>query len=545
MMTHQLNTYVENPDKVSPENAKSGLRSTFSILKGGLNSTLGSLDKGDKSYDLYKKMKDEVDILDGHIKGLSADENNKIAAAVRLASISGDPKAIDKVVDNQLKGLAENREETAGSLKKVLHTASSTGSLGAMSGTMNLVSAAMQLANGGKGMTEDQKIAAARDLVGGLSNTNDFLKFGSNIVETLGGKHSYDPAVDKNGKRQPKINATQWLGLLDDNFPDIWGKQKTAKSDALADAISKRVQKSSDTLKDLDAANLSPTEVKEYDKTVQSLGEKMGIKDIPGGAGLDKPNNFAKAAGRSFLRFMGGSGLDLTGGVMDIVSGARKLKKAKTALEKADAGISLAGGISGTGMAISNTVAMFAPKGAHLAGKLAGDLASTVVRGLSIGARAAGPVFAVAGLVFGVAGTLIAEAVEHAKMQKLTDSQGQFFKDLAAAGVTQDDWGDKLEYARYATYMYGGRDSPDDKSIFEYQSDEWKHFQETENKRGSALARLAPYLHKDGDPDNKNLWEEFLSGSTTVLGAHGHDRKTDDWRPWDDTDMDAGNDKSA
>jgi uncharacterized membrane-anchored protein YjiN (DUF445 family) len=542
MMTHQLNTYMENPDKVSPENVESGLKSTFSMLKAGINTALGSLDKGDKSYDLYKKMKDEVDILDGHINGLTSEENSKIAAAIRLATASGDAKAIDKIVDTQLKGLGSNREEAAGSLKKVLHSASSTGSLGAMSGTMSLVSSALQLANGGgwKDMSEDQKIAAVRDLVGGLSWTNDFLKFGSNIVETLGGTQKMDPAVDTDGKPKPKIKATEWLGLLDENFPDIWGKEKAAKSDALAEAISTRVQTSSETLKNLDVTNLSPDELKDYDKTVKSLGEAMGVKDIPGGGPDSKKPSTAVAAGRSFLRFMGGSGLDLTGGVMDIVSGARKLKKAKTALEKADAAFSLGGGASGTGMAISNTIAMFAPKGAHLAGKLAGDLASTVVRGLAIGARIAGPIFSVAGLIFGVAGSLIAEAVEHAKLQKLTDSQGQFFKDLASAGVTKDDWGDKLEYARYATYMYGGRDSPDDKSMFEYQADEWKHFKETEGKKGSALARLAPYLHKDSDPDHKNLWEEHLSGSTSSSGPHGSERHTDDWRPWGNTDMDAG-----
>ena len=120
---------------------------------------------------------------------------------------------------------------------------------------------------------------------------------------------------------------------------------------------------------------------------------------------------------------------------MEIVE-TRKLKNAKTALEKTDAAFTLGGGASGTGMAIANTISMFAPKGAHLAGKLAGDVAATVIRGLAIGARVAGPIFAVAGVIFGVAGTLIAEAVEHAKMQKLTDSQGKFFKDLADAGVT-------------------------------------------------------------------------------------------------------------
>ncbi|MGK9522629.1 hypothetical protein O6471_24340, partial [Salmonella enterica subsp. enterica] len=89
--------------------------------------------------------------------------NKQIAAAIRLAAASGDPKAIDKVVDTQLKGLGANREAAAGSLKTVLHTASSTGGLSAMAGTMNLVSGALQLANGGGNMTDDQKIAAAKD----------------------------------------------------------------------------------------------------------------------------------------------------------------------------------------------------------------------------------------------------------------------------------------------------------------------------------------------------------------------------------------------
>lgn len=548
MMTHQLNTYMEDPGKVSPENTESGLKATFTMVKAGINTMLGSLDKGDKTYDMYKKMKDEFDILDGHIAGLKPEDNSKISAAIRQAAASGDAQTIDKVVDAQLKGLSGNREETAGSLKKLLHSASSTGTLGAMSGTMSLVSGALQLANGGgwKDMTSDQQIAAVRDLVGGLSWTNDFLKFGSNIVETLGGTQKMDPAVGGDGKPEPKIKATAWLGLLDENFPDIWGNKDT-KADKLSTEINDRIAKSSETLKSYDVTQFTPEELKEYEKTIQSIGEAMGVKDTPGSKPTPdgtKPNT-AVAAGRSFLRFMGGSGLDLTGGVMDIVSGARKLKNAKTALEKADAAFSLGAGASGTGMAIANTVSMFAPKGAHLAAKLAGDVASTVVRGLAIGARVAGPVFAVAGLIFGVAGTLIAEAVEHAKMQKLTDSQGKFFKDLAAAGVTKEDWGDKLEYARYASYMYGGRDTPDDKSMFDYQSDEWKHFKETEDEKGSSLSRLAPYLHKDSDPDSKNLWEKFLAGGTSSSGPHGSERHTDDWRPWGSTDMDTGKKATA
>lgn len=55
MMTHQLNTYMEHPDKVSPENAESGLKASFTMIKGGINAALGGLDKGDKAYDMYKK----------------------------------------------------------------------------------------------------------------------------------------------------------------------------------------------------------------------------------------------------------------------------------------------------------------------------------------------------------------------------------------------------------------------------------------------------------------------------------------------------------
>ncbi|MEA1136051.1 hypothetical protein, partial [Klebsiella pneumoniae] len=79
----------------------------------------------------------------------------------------------------------------------------------------------------------------------------------------------------------PKIKATEWLGLIDENLPDIWGKKATEQSDALAASISSRVKESSETLKQLDVGNLSADEVKEYDNAAKSLGEHMGVKDIP------------------------------------------------------------------------------------------------------------------------------------------------------------------------------------------------------------------------------------------------------------------------
>ncbi|ANF58752.1 hypothetical protein [Halotalea alkalilenta] len=531
MMTHQLDGYMSDPSSIKNEHADTGLRSTIDIVQHGINGALQSLDKGSKAYDQYKRLIDELQLFSGKLEGIKEKDGAVIYRAMMYAArVQGaDSQLMDKVVDTQLKELSGNRSETAGALKKVLSASSSSGTLGAMTGTMSLVSAGVQLSHGGwEGMSADDRVAAVRDLVGGLSFTNDFARFGSNIITQLS---------DKNGK--PRINAAGWLGLLDDNFPDIFRKNSSAdvKTDAVAKKISEKVNDTSDEIKQSgnNLSSLSEEQRRDYEKTAEALGKEIGATS----SSEDKPYT-AKRVGLSFLRYMGGAGLDTTGGVMDIVTGVNKLKNADSELERAGAGLSIGGGSSTTAMAIANTVSMFSSKGSHLAAKLGSDIGTKVVNGLFAGSRFAGPVLGVVGAVFGIVGSVIAEAINHKKMQKLTDSQGQFFKDLSGYGVTKDDWGDKLEYARYAAYMYGGRDAPDDQSIFDYQKQEWQHFQDTEGKRGSSLARLAPYLHKDGDFGRESLWEKHLQGGTTRMTAKDHISKSDDWRPFVDTDLDVG-----
>ncbi|OLO09444.1 hypothetical protein BTW08_01740 [Salinicola sp. MH3R3-1] len=535
MMTHQLDSYMENPDSVDAENASIGLRDTIDIVQAGVNSTLQSLDKSDKSYNAYQTLNKDLESFKQSLPNLSPEGHKQLAKALQLATeVTNRPginqneknKLFQSVINDNLKSLPEAER---GTFKKLLDSASSTGTLGAMSGTMSLISGGMQISNGGwDDMSTDERVAAVRDLVGALSFGNDFARFGSNLIEQLSGKVDV-PGVEGG---VPRAQATSWLGLLGDNFPDIWRSGADAKADLFSEAISTRVNKASENLgnQGIPLDDLDENGRKNFEKLAENLGNQM----IDTGS-RTSGGDIAKNAGRSFLRFMGGAGLDITGGVMDLVSGVKKLKDADTALERAGAGLQIGLGASGTGMAIANTVSMFAPSGSNLAANI-GGIGTRVMSGVFMGARVAGPVLGVVGTIFGIAGTLIAEAINHKKLQKLTDSQGQFFKDLSEYGVTEEDWGDKLEFARYESYMYGGRDSPDDQSIFEYQADEWEHFQNTEGEKGSSLPRLAPHLHKDGDPDEKNLWEKHLDGGTTRQNGKDSYYKTDDWRPWGDTD---------
>ena len=525
LSTYQLNKNIANPSGAPQDVQAMALRDTISIVKGGINGALGAMDKSDKLYDNYKKLGDQLGALS--TTPMTVDDRIAIRQAISDAAESRDVNKIDELTDKALKNVSGDREKTAGTVKKILHGASSTGTLGAMSGMMGFLSGAMQIKNAGwSEMTSDQRVAAARDLVGGLSMGTDFARFGSNIIEQVS-KVAGEGGV-------PKVKATEWLGLMDDNFSDIWGKSSSkGAAQKVNAAIADRVNAGAAELETLgpDGQRLNGAELDNYNAAAQQVGEAMGARGKP---------NSAVAAGRSFLRFTFGAGLDAAGGVMDIVTGVAALKRANTALEKAGAGIQIAGGSATAGMAVTSTLNMLAPKAATLAGNYAANTASQVIRGLAIGSRVLGPALGVVGAAAGFAGMLIAEAINHAKKQKLTDSQGQFFKDLAGMNATQSDWGDKLEYARYASYMYGGRDSASDESIYAYQADEWKHFQETESKRGSALARLAPYLHRDGDPESKNLWEKHLAGNTTRNGPRGTWVQTDDWRPWSSTDMTAG-----
>lgn len=158
-------------------------------------------------------------------------------------------------------------------------------------------------------------------------------------------------------------------------------------------------------------------------------------------------------------------------------------------------GIAIKDGIkSGSDLAIANGSLQIV---SGVAGTVAGGIGiAGLLAPIGAIAGATAPLFLItAGL--GIITGIISVFVDHQKKQKATDKEGQWFKDQAELGFAQNDWGDKLEYGRYSFYEYEGRDAPTDQSIFDYQAEEWKHFQETPQEDGSSLVRLDDSVHID------------------------------------------------
>lgn len=195
-------------------------------------------------------------------------------------------------------------------------------------------------------------------------------------------------------------------------------------------------------------------------------------------------------------------------GVADIVMGAFTIKDAIASgsdLGKAKGAMEVVTGVAGTTAGIIGTAGLIGNIGA-----LAG---------------AAAPLFLV-GAVLGLATNIIGVFVDHEKKQKATDKEGKWFEDLAGIGLTQEDWGDKLEYARYSFFEHGDRPAPDGQSIFDYQKEEWEHFRNTPGEDGSSINRL------DGDKRKEQFDTEFYKENRDVLTFIRN--KWDDWNGDDD-----------
>lgn len=177
---------------------------------------------------------------------------------------------------------------------------------------------------------------------------------------------------------------------------------------------------------------------------------------------------------------------DFGGGVAGVVLGALSLKTATTPEEKAVGALGIESGLVGTAAGAAEIASM----------------AGIEVAGVGL---VAGIAFA-AGAIFAFIGAGIAFAIEHKKESEAAKAQGKFFGDLAGDGLMQSDWTEKLEYARYETHQYSGRDAPAGESIFNFQSAEYAHFLATPQQHGSSQNRLDADLHvhydsPESDPD--------------------------------------------
>ncbi|NAT63598.1 hypothetical protein CU664_09995 [Pseudomonas syringae pv. actinidifoliorum] len=463
-LTSDLNDLVADPSKISDENNALATKDLFGLLKAELKGFLVDMPRflqptfekfiqegvvgNAKPADIAKALKE---IGDAYQK------NGTVSEADIKTALS---KPYIPVADR-------------GKLGEIFNTLNSKGVMGSVAGGVSLFSAIYQLVgNGGKlGETPIQRLGIAKDFLSFAGGASHFVRLADQVGDLMG-----------------KGGLVDMLGL-DKTLPEIWGKESFGKS--------KEVRVSGISASNLSEIRTALDATDDY-RLSSTLGDMAGgaeaerqamggitqrLNDAVQASGAKLPSATASKIAGSVVKVLGPA-TDLAGGFADIVLGAFTIKdgvKSGDKLAQAAGGLQIAGGAFGASAGVLGTAALVG----------AGGAAATAL---------AGPFFLV-GVVIAVVGGIIGYFVDHNKKQKASEKENDWYRDLAADGLLQADWGDKVEYAHYSIHHYKEREAPEDDSLFRFQSAEWKHFDETPQKDGSSTNRLDGELHVEyGEP---------------------------------------------
>jgi hypothetical protein len=460
-LTSDLNDLIADPSKISEENSELATKDLFGLLKSVLKGEL--LDLPRRTQETMEKFLEE---------GVQGKENSS-AVSKALKELGEVYKTNGTISEADIKtALSKPYVPIAerGKLGEVFSALNSKGVLGSMGAGVSLFSGIYQLAgNGGKlAETPLQRLAIAKDFLSFAGASGQFVRMGDAVADLLG-----------------KGGLVDFLGL-DKTVPEIWGKggvqegKMEYRLTKMPGELTTKIETALKNAPGFDASDLSDT------ASINSVqdGISQHIDDAVTGAGAAKmaPGKAAKIAG-SVIKVLGPA-TDVVGGFADIVLGAFTIKsgiETGDPLAKAAGGLQIAAGAFGAS---------------------AGVLGAAALVGAGSAAALTGPFFLV-GVVLAVIGGIIGYFVDHNKKQKASEKENDWYRDLAADGLLQDNWGDKVEYLHYSIHEYGEREAPADDSLFRFQGAEWQHFDATPQEGGSSSNRLDYELHKEYGEDKR------------------------------------------
>ena len=460
-LTSDLNDLIADPSKISEENSELATKDMFGLLKSVLKGEL--LDLPRRTQETIEKFLEEG--MQGKEKSSAVTKALQELGEVYKNGGTISEADIKTALSKPYVPIAER-----GKLGEVFSALNSKGILGSMGAGVSLFSGIYQLAgNGGKlAETPLQRLAIAKDFLSFAGASSHFVRVGDAVADLMG-----------------KGGMVDFLGL-DKTVPEIWGKggvQEGKMEYRLTKMPGELTTKIEQTLKNV--PGFDPTDLSDTASlnSVQD-GISQHIDDAVAGSGAAKlaPGKSAKIAG-SVIKVLGPA-TDVVGGFADIVLGAFTIKsgiETGDPLAKAAGGLQIAAGAFGAS---------------------AGVLGAAALVGAGSAAALTGPFFLV-GVVLAVIGGIIGYFVDHNKKQKASEKENDWYRDLAADGLLQADWGDKVEYLHYSIHEYGEREAPEDDSLFRFQQAEWEHFDETPQKGGSSSNRLDYELHKEYGEDKR------------------------------------------
>ncbi|MCF5466608.1 hypothetical protein [Pseudomonas syringae] len=470
-LTSDLNDLVADPSKISDENNALATKDLFGLLKAELKGFLVDMPR-------FLQPTFEKFIQEGVVG------NAKPADIAKALKEVGDAyQKNGKVSEDDIKtALSKPYIPVAdrGKLGEIFNTLNSKGVMGSVAAGVSLFSAIYQMVgNGGKlGETPIQRLGIAKDFLSFAGGASHFVRLADQVGDLMG-----------------KGGLVDMLGL-DKTLPEIWGKENFGKT--------KEVRVSGISASNLSEIRTALDATDDY-RLSSTLGDMAGgaeaerqamggitqrLSDAVQASGAKLPSATASKIAGSVVKVLGPA-TDLAGGFADIVLGAFTIKdgvKSGDKLAQAAGGLQIAGGAFGASAGVLGTAALVG----------AGGAAATAL---------AGPFFLV-GVAIAVVGGIIGYFVDHNKKQKASENENDWYRDLAADGLLQADWGDKVEYAHYSIHHYQEREAPADDSLFRFQSAEWQHFDETPQKDGSSTNRLDGELHVEFGETHKTPDQE-------------------------------------
>lgn len=380
-----------------------------------------------------------------------------------------EPSEFDKKMQNIMDKTyipMKNREGLAKFLG-LLHAHGIWGSITALGGVIGALT--LLINNAPSEMGEREQILLAQTIVSTLAVAPHMLNTASLADRALGrmtGNERAETLAHKMGTHK--------------EVPEIWGK-KTLLPQSLVEKLPKTLQPAPKVPSDLqnliDNAGLDFSDTASIRSTpsgASSLSDSIMSDAASTSSGMSRPDIGWKSLGTA-SRVMAATG-DLGFGVLGMVYGALGMKDAIALNDpgiKATSGLVLAGsGATAIGGTIA-TAALFStfPLSA---------IANPFLWG--------GAIIAGVGLMVEV---LIDDWRGNPKLEAITDEQNEWWDTIANLGVLEDDHADKRSYANTLFSTNNGRGNvPYTTSIWDFETQEFGHFTQTPETKGSATTRM-------------------------------------------------------
>ncbi|MGP9807830.1 hypothetical protein ACT3TQ_06870 [Halomonas sp. AOP12-C2-37] len=462
-----------------------------SLLQGMVTSLFGTK----RGVDIYNK------IVNGEKVDVSPEEREKLTEIKNshkaLTELLGDQSR--EILDTSKNGKIEYKSITADEIDRaidkanvptadrkgvagVLGTLTKSGALASAAGLTSMVAGIYKMSDGGLnlGATENERIEVARNFLSLVGVTPSLIRLTGESYKLLSGQPDFADALglDKSLKESVwdkhfDTKSSPTPPSIPDHLPtmdlgesfstkDVWeevNKNQSHSVDSIDKAISGLPDKHQEEGDDLR-------------ERINKVADDIRGPNIPDNIDANKKFQWAGGA----LNVLGGMA-DAGGGVLDIVLGAKGLEKLSNnggePIEFAQKSLQVGAGSFSTTMGLASAASGFGI-GPQIATKIA------AVTGL-------------AGAALGFIGAILSgvmSALADKKNAGVTKDIENVFNDLSGDGVTEDDWGDKFNFAIHteyskSVYHEGKLDAiyeswfPEDTPTWEAQPEVFEEFTET------------------------------------------------------------------